>query len=272
MPHAAIIKPMPITSSFISIPFVNFAMQMEGSVEKQQHKEVSVSGSKIGKCKDRSRRRSFVGVRQRPSGKWVAEIKDTTHDIRMWLGTFKTAEEAATAYDEAARLLRGANTRTNFATHLKSTSALSFKIRNLLNQKISLKRSSSKTSPTKLGPITEIEGAHSGLSFSTATNQEIHKTFDNADWSSACSGEVEALGLRQFSHSWWHLPLGLNLEMDEPPDPLLSHQDRQVAEMSCDSEQLDLTSIPMCAVNGMSEYLGTTYDAFDSVGQIFCPS
>ncbi|KAJ1426107.1 DNA-binding domain superfamily [Sesbania bispinosa] len=28
----------------------------------------------------------FVGVRQRASGKWAAEIKDTSKKIRMWLG------------------------------------------------------------------------------------------------------------------------------------------------------------------------------------------
>lgn len=66
-------------------------------------------GGGVGKSKKR-----FVGVRQRPSGRWVAEIKDTTQKIRLWLGTFNTAEEAARAYDEAAWLLRGANTRTNF--------------------------------------------------------------------------------------------------------------------------------------------------------------
>ncbi|PKA53663.1 Ethylene-responsive transcription factor RAP2-11 [Apostasia shenzhenica] len=55
-----------------------------------------------------------MGVRQSPSGRWVAEIKGTTQKIRLWLGTFDTAETAARAYDAAACLLRGSNTRTNF--------------------------------------------------------------------------------------------------------------------------------------------------------------
>ncbi|GLJ13162.1 hypothetical protein SUGI_0206560 [Cryptomeria japonica] len=62
---------------------------------------------------ERNRKR-FVGVRQRPSGRWVAEIKDTIQKIRLWLGTYDTAEDAARAYDEAACMLRGKNTRTNF--------------------------------------------------------------------------------------------------------------------------------------------------------------
>ncbi|KAF5811674.1 putative transcription factor AP2-EREBP family [Helianthus annuus] len=65
--------------------------------------------------------RKFVGVRQRPSGRWVAEIKDSSQKVRLWLGTYDTPEEAAQAYDEAARALRGEHTRTNFAPMLNSS-------------------------------------------------------------------------------------------------------------------------------------------------------
>ncbi|KAL3718930.1 hypothetical protein ACJRO7_003959 [Eucalyptus globulus] len=72
-------------------------------------------GSLRGQKKSSSRgHHKFVGVRQRPSGRWVAEIKDSLQKVRLWLGTFDTAEDAAQAYDEAARALRGANARTNF--------------------------------------------------------------------------------------------------------------------------------------------------------------
>ncbi|WOG82853.1 hypothetical protein DCAR_0102022 [Daucus carota subsp. sativus] len=95
----------------------------------------------------------FLGVRQRPSGKWVAEIKNTTQKIRMWLGTFDTAEEAARAYDEAACLLRGSNTRTNFVGQISPSSALSLKIKNLLIQKKSQRQKQQGPGTPKIIPV-----------------------------------------------------------------------------------------------------------------------
>lgn len=78
----------------------------------------------------------------------MAEIKDSSQRARLWLGTYDTPEEAARAYDEAARALRGENARTNFAVPVNPSSNMS------------------GTSPCNEGLPSQPDGRH-GLSFSS---------------------------------------------------------------------------------------------------------
>lgn len=87
------------------------------SCTKKNMRQAPAKGSKRGCMKGKGGPENalctYRGVRQQTWGMWVAEIRKPNRGLRLWLGTYSTAEIAALAYNSAARILYGPNALLN---------------------------------------------------------------------------------------------------------------------------------------------------------------
>ena len=118
--HPAVILKGPLSSDLSSTITISTMDTCKKSPLKPWKK-----GPTRGKGGPQNASCEYRGVRQRTWGKWVAEIREPKKRTRLWLGSFATAEEAAMAYDEAARRLYGPDAYLNLPHLLpRSTSPI----------------------------------------------------------------------------------------------------------------------------------------------------